>query len=134
MRRCVAVIVTLLLATAGTGCGSGHKSAAPPTTAPTPATLPLGVGQVCAEATRQVLLQVHALGRNGIPRYDGKSPLYKALIVSLNDCSSRIEWLSALHAEDPGGSEDPVTLHSGRAARWRRSSPRTPIPVACKNP
>src|SRR4051812_45240104 len=97
-RRIAAAGIVLLTACGGAAYRSDTATTVPPTVAPTttPApTLPAGVGPLCADTIAALGREIAALGGTVHQKDLGDTPFARALHSSLEDCSTRIEWLTA---------------------------------------
>jgi hypothetical protein len=104
-----------------------------PVTTPDTSASALGVGTLCANATGALVQQILALGGTVQPaQYNGTSPFYRALVVSLNDCSSRIEWLTSIDSQVTGGTEAArdAIFHAGCGVERFTSQAMSKIPNA----
>jgi hypothetical protein len=101
-KRCAVVLVLLGALVLLAGCSSGGSNSQSNPTAPLvtlrppPASLPPGVSQVCAEVVDSVMRTIVGPFHGAVPssEYQG-TPFAAILAVSLNNCSSHIQWTAA---------------------------------------
>ena len=92
-------------------CGGTAKSATPPAAttttvaATTTSTLPSGVGTLCAKSAGSLVDYVIGTLHNNVTSAQyADTPFHTLLDRSLDDCATRIEWLTAIEGYG-GGNE-----------------------------